>query len=157
MATKRNGDMGESGHLPTNVMNARRHDRSDDADAFMPDPGDGRAEIDDDIAETLAEEFVQGATSGQEAGEEWEDILVDEELGGPFIVTTGADEFAVTIDTMNPEEATREPLPRANAGMVQMSLEELEAERPDGDEDDDEDLDAPLDPPRPPAGRRDHR
>jgi len=38
--------------------------RSDDADAFIPDPEDGPAIAGDDLAEALAEEFVEGATSG---------------------------------------------------------------------------------------------
>src|SRR5215471_2876472 len=74
---------------------ARRHPRSDDGNAFIPDPEDGPARVSDDLAENLAEEFVQGATSGGEpVAEEQNDEVVPEELGGPFIETSAREEFA---------------------------------------------------------------
>lgn len=112
--------------------------RSDDANAFMPDPLEGPAQIDDDIAESLAEEFVTAATSGQDPTEDQLDELTEEEFGGPFIVTSAGDELAGTVDSMNPEDATREPLPRVMSAMVQPSLEEL----PDVDEEDLDEEDA---------------
>jgi hypothetical protein len=122
MATNRDDDEGY--RLPTNVIEGRRAgERADGADAFMPDPEEGPAQIDDDIAETLAEDFLQAATSGQDAVEESLDGLVEEELGGPFIVTTADEEFAASVDSMNPEDATREPLPRVNGGLYQPSAE----------------------------------
>jgi hypothetical protein len=115
------------------LVNAERVVRHDDAHAFMPDPseGGGAVVIDDEIAERLAEEFVEAATTGQEFGEERLDELVDEELGGPFLQTSVAEEFAIGTDDMNPPDAMREPLPRANAGMVQPSAEALGARAED--------------------------
>jgi hypothetical protein len=106
------------------------HGRLDDANAFMPDPEGGPARIDDDLAESLAEEFIQSATRGSDDDEAVEGI-VPEELGGPFIETSAADEFANDTDDMNPPDADREPLPRPVAGLVQNP--------PDPDDIDDED------------------
>src|ERR1044071_479953 len=73
------------------------HQRSDDGNAFMPDPGDGPARIHDDLAENLAEDYVQAATQGMEV-EEDHDQIVPEELGGPFVETSAAEEFALDTD-----------------------------------------------------------
>jgi hypothetical protein len=91
--------------------------RSDDGNAFMPDPEDGPARIHDDLAENLAEDYLQAATQGMEV-EEDHDQIVPEELGGPFIETSAAEEFALDTDEANPEDASREPLPRPVAGLV---------------------------------------
>ena len=64
------------------------HGRSDDAHAFLPDPGDGPATSDDDLAEALAESFLSSATSGEEDGEDMHEQEVPEEEGGPFIVSS---------------------------------------------------------------------
>ena len=101
------------------------HRRSDDADAFMPDPEDGPARIPDDLAENLAEDYLQAATQGMEV-EEDHDQVVPEEIGGPFIETTAAEEFAQGIDEANPEDASREPLPRPVAGLVMSAPEDEE-------------------------------
>ena len=95
----------------------RFHQRSDDGNAFMPDPEDGPARIHDDLAENLAEDYLQAATQGMEV-EEDHDQIVPEELGGPFIETSAAEEFALDTDEANPEDASREPLPRPVAGLV---------------------------------------
>ena len=94
--------------------------RSDDANAFMPDPEGGPAHIGDDLAENLAEEFVDAVTGGDGA----EDAAVSEEIGGPFVFTSAADEFAHDIDAANPPDAEREPLPRPGAGLVQSPEDE---------------------------------
>ncbi|HMF39070.1 MAG TPA: hypothetical protein VKQ32_00180 [Polyangia bacterium] len=101
------------------------HRRSDDGTAFMPDPEDGPARIGDDLAENLAEDYVQAATQGMEV-EEDHDQIVPEEIGGPFVETTAAEEFAQGIDEANPEDASREPLPRPVAGLVLAAPEEDE-------------------------------
>jgi hypothetical protein len=85
----------------------------------MPDPEDGPARIDDTLAESLAEEFLQSATRGEDSVEDALDEVVPEEIGGPFIETSAADEFAHDIDAANPEDAEAEPLPRPVAGLVQ--------------------------------------
>jgi hypothetical protein len=93
--------------------------RSDDANAFIPDPGDGPAKIDDDLAENLAEEFLETATRGDGGDDASIDGIVSEEIGGPFVETTAAEEFAGGTDDANPPDAEPEPLPRATAGLVQ--------------------------------------
>ena len=93
------------------------HHRTDDANAFMPDPEGGPATIADDLAENLAEEYLQGATQGNDAEEDL-DQVVPEEIGGPFIETSAAEEFAHDTDEANPLEAEAEPLPRPVAGLI---------------------------------------
>jgi hypothetical protein len=70
------------------------------------------ARANDDLAEQLAEEWVETATSGED---ESQDVLgqeVSEEAGGPFVTTTGGEEFATGVDESNPKGATREPFPK---------------------------------------------
>ena len=92
--------------------------RPDDADAFFPDPGEGPARAPEDVSETLAEEFVQAATTGEDAGEDQLNASVPEEIGGPFVETGPAEELAEGADEANPPDAEREPLPRPVAGLV---------------------------------------
>jgi hypothetical protein len=104
------------------------HHRTDDANAFMPDPEGGPATIADDLAESLAEEYLQGATQGTDAEEDL-DQVVPEEIGGPFIETSAAEEFAHDTDETNPLEAEAEPLPRPVAGLISIpGQEETELE-----------------------------
>ena len=65
------------------------------------------------LAETLGEEFVVAATSGEDG--RLEDLNADqpEEDGGPFVVTSPRAEFAKGRDASNPKGATREPFPTA--------------------------------------------
>ena len=70
----------------------------------------------DALAEELGESFLRTATSGgEDDGDEALDEVSPEEMGGPFIVTTGATEFAHDTDESNPPDATREPFPRTSA------------------------------------------
>ena len=110
MATNRRRSQGQSAR-PT-------RQRSDDADAFLPDPDGGPARVPEELAENLAEEFVEAATSGQDRDEEALDASFPEELGGPFIETGPGEELAGSVDDMNPPDAEREPLPRPVAGLV---------------------------------------
>jgi hypothetical protein len=81
----------------------------DDGHAFLPDPRDsGQARTRDEIAETLAEEFVTSATSAEETAPDLRDEFTVEEVGGPFVEATGAEEFADTED-----EGESEPFPTA--------------------------------------------
>ena len=95
-----------------------RGERPDDANAFFPDPGEGPAHAPEDLSETLAEEVVQAATTGQDADEDQLDASFPEEIGGPFVETTASEELAEGVDEMNPADAQREPLPRPVAGLV---------------------------------------
>ena len=119
-------------HRTTNGVRPRpsygyHHQRSDDGTAFMPDPENGPARIRDDLAEDLAEDYLQAATQGMEV-EEVHDQIVPEEIGGPFVETTAADEFAHDTDEANPEDAAREPLPRPVAGLVMAAPEDEESD-----------------------------
>ncbi|HXT98331.1 MAG TPA: hypothetical protein VN853_18690 [Polyangia bacterium] len=109
---------------PRKRQRAFARPRSDDANAFMPDPNGGPAHIEDDLAENLAEEFVDTVTRGDGADDAAIDGVVSEEIGGPFVFTSAADEFAHDIDAANPPDAEREPLPRPGAGLVQPPEEE---------------------------------
>lgn len=69
--------------------------------------------MDDNLAETLAEEFLVAATSAEEASEDVRDEVVTEELGGPFLEVSASEEFDRAPDESNPLGADREPFPRA--------------------------------------------
>jgi hypothetical protein len=114
-----------NGTRPRPAPHQGLHPRSDDGNAFMPDPEDGPARIHDDLAENLAEDYLLAATQGPEVEEDM-DQVVPEEFGGPFVETTAAEEFAHDIDEANPEDASREPLPRPVAGLVMSAPEDEE-------------------------------
>jgi hypothetical protein len=103
----------------------QRHQRSDDGNAFIPDPEGGPAHTRDDLAESLAEDFLQAATSGEDMAEEAGDEVVPEELGGPFVETSAEEEFASGTDESNPPDAETEPLPVSGPGIVGTPKEEL--------------------------------
>jgi hypothetical protein len=106
------------------VRPARRQERTDGGDAFIPDPEGGPAHTNEDLAEILAEDFVEAATRGNDVLEDDLDRPLSDELGGPFIVTDPREELAEDFDESNPPDADVEPLPRANAGLVQRPREE---------------------------------
>ncbi len=68
-------------------------------------------ESEDDLAEELAEVAVVAMTGG--VGRMVEDMNrdVEEDWGGPFVVTSASREFAGGTDDSNIPEATREPFP----------------------------------------------
>jgi hypothetical protein len=65
----------------------------------------------DDLAEELGEVAVVAMTSGD--GPMAEDLNrdVEEDWGGPFVITSASREFAGGTDDSNIAEATREPFP----------------------------------------------
>lgn len=71
-----------------------------------------RARSRDNLVEGLGEDFVGTATSGEYEGQDAQNEYVTEERGGPFVETTGGQEFARGTDASNPKGATREPFPR---------------------------------------------
>jgi hypothetical protein len=95
----------------------RQPQRSDDGNAFIPDPEGGPARTSDDLAETLAEGFLQGATQDDDAEDAALDGFVPEEIGGPFVETSALAEFADGTDGSNPADAEREALPLPVAGL----------------------------------------
>ena len=65
----------------------------------------------DDFAEELGEAAVHHMTTGADELSVDLEAEVEEELGGPFVVTSGNVEFAGGTDESNIETATREPFP----------------------------------------------
>jgi hypothetical protein len=86
---------------------AREGKVSDGSGAFIDAP-----ETQDDLAEGLAEAAVSSMTSGEDQLGPDLDSVVDEEVGGPFVETSGNTEFAGGTDESNIPEATREPFPK---------------------------------------------
>jgi hypothetical protein len=70
---------------------------------------------DDPLAEELGEAAVASATSGDQAIENIRDEDVIEEEGGPFVPSTGRQEFASGTDESNPEDAEPADFPTATA------------------------------------------
>src|ERR1700677_148082 len=66
----------------------------------------------DDLAEEMGETWVATATSGEDESQEVYSQNVPEDEGGPFVPTTGGQEFAEGTDASNPEGANAEPFPR---------------------------------------------
>jgi hypothetical protein len=123
MRKQRSGNHKVKSRLGTEVERPRRDVeiervmRADSADAFIRNPDDGEMSVDDDLAETLGEEFIQAATSGENQTEETLDQVVPEEIGGPFVETSADEEFADGTDESNPSDAEQEPMPRAVTGL----------------------------------------
>ena len=92
--------------------------RSYHADAFIPDPGEGPVVTDDDLAQTMGEELVQSATTGQDPDQDVLNATVPEEMGGPFVETSDYQELAFDADANNPPGTVPEALPTAVAGTV---------------------------------------
>ena len=65
----------------------------------------------DSTAERAGESFIETANSGENNEPDVVDGVVIEDEGGPFVETTGAEEFATGTDESNPPEALREPFP----------------------------------------------
>ncbi len=101
-----------TGHLNPKYaadLRARIHDSSEDRGndpAFLRKSG-----AHDVLAEELAEDAVLTMTSGEDQSDRLQDLEVEEESGGPFVTTSGREEFAGGTDKSNPFDATREPFP----------------------------------------------
>ena len=78
----------------------------DDDRAFLDARGTS-----DDFAEELGEHAVTAMTSGEQILAEDLDAMVEEEEGGPFVLSSARVEFGEGSDASNPEDATREPFP----------------------------------------------
>lgn len=143
MAEQREGrwQQGDPNDRTLKVFDPHRQERSDSADAFIPDPGEGPAVVDEELAESMAENFVRAATSTGETDEQSRDELTEEELGGPFVQTSAAEEFAIDDADDLPPDSTREPLPQAVAGLVQMPEDDEAVDAAVAAGDDDVDLD----------------
>jgi len=69
------------------------------------------ARSDDALAVELAQGAVVAMTSGEDHLAEDLNHDVEEDWGGPFVMTSGSKEFAHGTDESNIAEATREPFP----------------------------------------------
>ena len=97
-------------HLLAKARETRNDDDGPDSTrAFI----DG-SHSDDPLAEELGEAFLEAATSGEEAEASRRDEVTPDEYGGPFVYTSGREEYALDLDESNIAEATREPLPRTS-------------------------------------------
>jgi hypothetical protein len=121
---RQEGRRDPDGERPRRDVDMERVMRADSADAFIRNPDDGPIRLDDDLAETLAEEFVHSATSGEEQTEEALDQMVPEEIGGPFVETSASEEFAEGTDESNPSDAEAEALPRVMGGLSERPKDE---------------------------------
>lgn len=74
----------------------------------LPEASIGR----DELSEALAEAAIAHATGADHPEEALRDQVVEEDEGGPFVITAGRKEFAPGTDASNPEDAFREPLPK---------------------------------------------
>ncbi len=102
-----------SGHLDPKYAAELRTRSQENAPADQDDAGFLREPHSrDGLAEQLGSTFVQTATSGEDCAEDVSDEIVTEEEGGPFVESTGTEEFAHDTDASNPPDAHREPFPR---------------------------------------------
>ncbi len=83
-----------------------------DNDSALPHAFLASAQSFDDLAEQLGESVISAATSGEDPGEDVADQFVTEEVGGPFVTTTAAEEFGYDVDASNPVGSYREPQPK---------------------------------------------
>jgi hypothetical protein len=101
-----------TGHLNPEYaadLRARIHQSAEDVGnqpAFLRN-----ARSHDPLAEELGEEAVLTMTSGEDQSNRLQDMEVEEESGGPFVTTSGREEFARGTDDSNPADAFREPFP----------------------------------------------
>jgi hypothetical protein len=77
--------------------------------AFLKGPSSN-----EELSEGMGEAFIEAVTSGEESEGDRHERVTLEENGGPFVETSGNEEFAVGTDESNISTATREPLPRTS-------------------------------------------
>jgi len=106
-----------TGHLdPKYAADLRKRSLETSADRGRDVAFLGRAKSSDSLVEALGQEFLESATSGEDATLEALNRGVPEEVGGPFVFTRGKDEFARGRDPSNPRGSTREPFPKVSGG-----------------------------------------
>lgn len=89
-------------------------ERSDTADAFLPEGNGHGGLVNDDLAEYLGEIFVATATGSDDGAGTLQDDVVLEELGGPFVETDAGDEFGASRRAGSADEpGTLEAFPTA--------------------------------------------
>ena len=106
--------------------------RSDDADAFIRHPDERLHHSDDALAESLGEEFIRSATTGEDT----DDTLflqseVSEEIGGPFIVSSAEVEMGMDDDGMPATDPAGRP--EAVGSLMQPPGSDVEMEEEEED------------------------
>lgn len=76
-----------------------------DRAAFLPDPGEGPAHSEDEVAEEFAERFLNSATSDADRDDASMQEPSVEEEGGPYVTSSEAEEFGGDPDGNNPRDA----------------------------------------------------
>lgn len=114
-----------------------KQERSDGADAFIPESAQISG-ASDDLAEFLAEQYLREA-SGDDSEEGARDDVVSEELGGPFVESGPREEYGSTGRGVKGGEArtdesgrlalgpTRNPMPQA-VGSLAIAAPDQDAE-----------------------------
>ena len=102
--------------MPNHPEHHRTGPRKDDANAFLPDPDGGPIEANGDAGDEMTEDFLRAATSGQDEAEDVRNQELTEELGGPFVSTSAAQEIAYDTDESNPSDSEIEGLPSPMRG-----------------------------------------
>jgi len=102
-----------TGHLDPKYAADLRAKSRESVDDLGNDPAflKGKFHTKDSLAEELGEDAVRTMTSGEDQSERIQ-LRVEEEIGGPFVPTSGGQEFARGTDRSNPRKATREPFPK---------------------------------------------
>jgi hypothetical protein len=101
-----------TGHLnPQYAADLRARSRESAEDLGNDNAFLRKSRAHDTLAEELAEDAVTTMTSGEDQSDRMQDLEVEEENGGPFVTTSGREEFAGGTDKSNPFDATREPFP----------------------------------------------
>lgn len=85
-------------------MNNRKVRRSDPDVAFIPEPDSGPVVAKDALADSMGQDYLSSATSGEEATPDDHDAVQTEEVGGPFVVTTEDEELGDDEDEEDEEE-----------------------------------------------------
>ncbi len=123
-------------------MDARkRQQRSDDADAFLPESA-AQTGAGDDLAELLAQKHQIAVTTGEDLDDEAQDELAPEEIGGPFVETHSDAEFGATRHAPVDESYEASSLPEAVGPLAVASAEE-EVAAVEAREEQAEDVDPP--------------
>jgi hypothetical protein len=91
--------------------NRNLDDSPESARAFILDTKYG-----DPASDGFGEAFLEAATSGEDSEPARRDRVTPDEYGGPFVYTTGRDEFSLDVDDPSVADVTREPFPRTSRG-----------------------------------------
>ncbi|HUB08537.1 MAG TPA: hypothetical protein VMB50_16140 [Myxococcales bacterium] len=82
----------------------RDSENRDEPSALADSPEFIPGATEDSLAEELGEGALESAVSGGQAAEDIRDEDVDEDEGGPFVPTSGRQEFARDTDESNPKD-----------------------------------------------------